>query len=365
MEAGCRQLIGRALVGAYLAMGLCACSSPESAVRDPVIPLEPDLVLNGPELYKPVAVDIAGDGRLYVLDAGNYRVYEYSGQGTLLRTFGRAGQGPHELPFLGTDSTLEVGHGVVTVFMRGAQRVLMFQLPDLLPDAFGFVGYATDVGFDGALVHAILASEPDGRLPDAAVYRFSMEGSLVDSYGTPLRPDWNEAGVSRDLQMRNDNSLAVDGRGRVFEGFRWWPLVRAYQDGELQWERWLDMKPRLVDDAPHAAEIFDRGPSVLASLDGGALEADPMLDVLILLDISASSEEVFLHISGHWVQVLDAATGAPGRTYFLRPPPAGQPQTPGSIRRLRGYSLGVSPDGRRLCVPDDFNADVLCYSVGR
>lgn len=67
--------------------------------RTEVLELERDLVISegmGRGLYQPTALAVAGDGTLFVLDAGNYRVVAFDQQGNALREFGSQGQGPGE-----------------------------------------------------------------------------------------------------------------------------------------------------------------------------------------------------------------------------------------------------------------------------
>ncbi len=71
----------------------CGCSSADDAKlpgwTGKVKGLVPDFVLEGPEIYKPSSVAFGETGNLYVLDAGNYRLYQYSASEELLAEVGR------------------------------------------------------------------------------------------------------------------------------------------------------------------------------------------------------------------------------------------------------------------------------------
>lgn len=68
--------------------------------RTDVLRLERDLVLTeafGRPFYDPAGIAVADDGRIFVLDRGNYRVVAFDASGEALVEFGRQGEGPGEL----------------------------------------------------------------------------------------------------------------------------------------------------------------------------------------------------------------------------------------------------------------------------
>jgi outer membrane protein assembly factor BamB len=84
--------------------------------RTETFELERDLVLTeafGRPLYRPAGVEVASDGSIFVLDAGNHRVVVFAAEGGPLVEFGREGQGPGE--FQGPEDLALVADTVVVM----------------------------------------------------------------------------------------------------------------------------------------------------------------------------------------------------------------------------------------------------------
>ncbi|MFC1733181.1 hypothetical protein ACFL6I_23020 [candidate division KSB1 bacterium] len=93
--------------------------------------------------YRPNDITIDGEGRIYVLDSGNYRVLKYDPGLNFLNSFGRQGQGPGELssPFclkIGNDNQIyfgDTGRGGIVVFDREGREVEFIRLYEQEPGA--------------------------------------------------------------------------------------------------------------------------------------------------------------------------------------------------------------------------------------
>jgi hypothetical protein len=323
--------------------------------------LIPDLILSGTELYRPVSVSLDALGTVYVLDEGNSRVYVYGPAGTLLREVGKAGQGPGEFHGLGSRSRLLVADGLAIVLQPLAQRIQVFELPDWrIRSTFGVTALPISVGFDGSEIHMALRSLA-GNLPKAQVYRFSLEGDLLGTYGETLQPSWDEPEAPRKLHSRNEAKLTVQG-DTVFVALRWWPSLRAFRDGKLVTNEWLSFDWL---KHPGYSEIFDRPSKLVDHLDVETIDSSRSLSAPVNFDIASSADRLFMLMNGGGFLLVLDKEGKPLASYELR--------GPGSSPELRadlnvpfvdGFQIAVSPDGRRVCVPLQRRAAVFCYDLG-
>ena len=126
-----------------------------AAERTERLQLERDLGLTGAfdtPFYRPRAIALAPNGDIFVLDEGNDRIVVFDRDGSPLRQFGRAGQGPGE--FQDPDAIAVVG-GTVVVHQGRQRRIGVFsvegaQLVDhVLEDNLGWGGM---IGFEDALI---------------------------------------------------------------------------------------------------------------------------------------------------------------------------------------------------------------------
>jgi len=126
-----------------------------AAERTERLQLERDLGLTGAfdtPFYRPRAIALAPNGDIFVLDEGNDRIVVFDRDGSPLRQFGRAGQGPDE--FQDPDAIAVVG-GTVVVHQGRQRRIGVFsvegaQLVDhVLEDNLGWGGM---IGFEDALI---------------------------------------------------------------------------------------------------------------------------------------------------------------------------------------------------------------------
>ncbi len=319
--------------------------------------LAPDLVLDGPEAYKPVSAAISDAGAIYVIDSGNYRVHEYSPTGDLMTEVGRSGEGVGEFPFLDDFSTfIHVGARQLVVVMPHAQRVNVWSLDDWSARSFRVNGYAMSSAFDGEFLHLHLGTATS-PLEDNAVHVYTLTGELVGAYGERLRPEWDDADAIPRLRSRNDLALAATPSGRIYAAMAFWPSLRAFDRRELAWEGWYDMG-WLEGEA--ISDIFDRPRELFEELVESDLDENVHLNAVLHLGVAAADDLVVTLMGGSYAQAYTPG-GVHGKTYKLFRPD----QDPNGSQRFgqTGRHPALSPDGHRLCVPETQEARVLCYTI--
>lgn len=353
-----------AALAVVIALAWCCACLPADEDRMPgwtgkVKGLAPDLVLDGPEIYKPASVSLGESGEIYVLDAGNYRLYEYSPDGTLQAEVGRSGQGVGEFPFL-TDfaSHVVAANGAVAVVMGQAQQVNVWDLPDWSVRSFRLNGFSGGATFDGEFLHVILSSAAE-PLDGAAVHVYSVEGELVGSYGERRRPDWENTLAAPEFRLFTGSEITMSPSGRVYEAMSMWPTLRAFDDGELVWDRWYDMA-WLEGEA--IAKIFNRPRSLFDGLTADHIVSDDYVWAYMTIGMAANDESVITLFGGSYAQVY-SADGVPGKTYKLFEP--GEDPDGSQQYGQQGRRIALSHDGSRLCVADTRQARVLCYTLPR
>jgi hypothetical protein len=200
-----------------------------------------------------------------------------------------------------------------------------------------------------------------GGLPNAAAYRFSLDGEFAAAYGEKLRPEWNSPLASSQLRHRNEGFLAASDDGHVFIVLRWWPWIRKYRDGELVWERWLDyewLEARWVPEQ-HALPR-----DLVETIDDDMIDENQSLSAPINFDIATSSSGLFVLMNGGgFLLVLDHQGGARASYRLLGGDPALLPGADVNIPFVDGLQIGVDPAGRRVCAPLHRHAVVYCYDL--
>jgi hypothetical protein len=146
------------------------------------------------------AVQVASDGRLFVLELQERQVRVFSPQGRFLRSIGRSGQGPGEFE-------RPVAFGLVgdTVWVRdvGARRVTLFSTEGALITTVSGSGLPVQVPQDASLAVTVVpdALQPGGTLSSTVlassrgpataaidsirvpVVRFDLRGEVIDTTG--------------------------------------------------------------------------------------------------------------------------------------------------------------------------------------
>ena len=350
------------LLPLVFALSLPACGAPREYPPGGT-KLVPDLVLSGPELFKPTDVAIDGARRIYVLDAGNYRLFEYSASGELEAQRGRRGQGPEEYPFLAENSSeVAVDDGTGVVMMPDIQRLLVWDLAKGTAHTFRIVPYPVSLALRHSTVYVTLYSSGAPEI-DASVYAYSLDGALVAKFGDRFRPDWEDLSTHRAVSTQTRSVLAASPQGVVFEAGQFWPWLRAYDEQTLLWEKWLDYSWL---ESPPLRDIQGRKQADLADFSYEDILEDPINSSQRVFDIAASDESIFalLGTSLH-LQVFDHEAN-PTATYWLLPDGV-DPDTAPTMRPLptpQAWAIGVSPDGSRLCTASHQTAKVLCYNLG-
>ncbi|HEX9697881.1 MAG TPA: hypothetical protein VGD06_00345 [Acidobacteriota bacterium] len=324
--------------------------------------LVPDLVLDGPELYKPTSVAVDGGGRIHVLDAGNYRLNTYSSSGKLMAQRGRRGEGPEEFPLLQEgQSEVAVRDSTAVVMMPGPQRLLVWDLSMEVASTFRVGARPRSLAFDGSTIYLTVDS---AGAPDVtgSVSAYSLDGTLLAEFGERFRPEWNDPSTHRLVRLQNWSMIAVSPRGLLFEIGRWWPWLRAYSERAQRWEKWLDFSWL---SNPARREFFGRPRTELAELSFAAIQEDRSKSSPRIFDLAASDQAVFalLGTSGN-VQVFNH-DGSPTANYRLFPADV-DPEAAADLKPLptpQAMAFGVNPDGSRLCTASFHTARVLCYDL--
>jgi len=157
-------------------------------------------------LLDPAGVSGETGGQFFVADRGHDRIAVVDAAGSIVRTFGKRGQGPAE--FNGpTDVAVDAARDRVYVADRGNRRIGVFTL------AGAPVGRWTTAGPDDGFVPHALAVVPSSgevyvlsRLPWGRVERFGADGTW--------KLGWGETGSGRG-QFQWPEDIAVDADGRV------------------------------------------------------------------------------------------------------------------------------------------------------
>ena len=326
--------------------------------------LVPDLVLKGPELYKPTSVTIDGGGRIHVLDAGNYRLNTYSSSGKLMSQRGRRGEGPEEFPFLQPgQSEVAVRDSTAVIMMPGVQRLLVWDLSTEVTSTFRIAVRPRSLAFDGSTIYlTVNAAGAPGVTGSVSAY--SLDGTLLAEFGERFRPEWDDPSTHHLVQVQTSSMVAVSPGGVLFEIGRWWPWLRAYSERTQLWEKWLDFSWLRN---PARRGFFGRPRTELDALSFTAIQEDASRSSPRFFDLAASDQAVFalLGTSGN-VQVF-GHDGSPTANYRLFPadvdPETASDMTPRPTPKAMAF--GVSPDGSRLCTASFFTARVLCYDLER
>jgi hypothetical protein len=145
------------------------------------------------------------EDNLYVLDAGNTRVFVFDRDGRHVRSFGRRGQGPGEFGFPAGLSVLRNGEIVVGDVMRGA-------LQRFAPDGSPLPSHDT-----GAVrPSGRLAAHPHGGVVATAVtMSMQMEGRQPTPRVRELRWWPADGGESRALYTAPEQNQALVGTDRL------------------------------------------------------------------------------------------------------------------------------------------------------
>jgi diacylglycerol O-acyltransferase / trehalose O-mycolyltransferase len=191
-----------------------------------------------PGLSYPTGMDIAPDGRLYVVNGGAGEILVLDADGSVVRRFGEPGQGDGQLDFVRDKSDLGSAYGGVTVAPDGSiyvadtanRRVQQFDAHGEPVRHWGWSAAGTE---PGTFIDPIdIAAAPDGTVyvvDDARddIQHFSPDGNLIGAIGRH---------GTADGELNNTGSVFVDATGTLYNADWENDRVQAWApDGSFLW----------------------------------------------------------------------------------------------------------------------------------
>ncbi|KPK89056.1 hypothetical protein AMJ80_10290 [bacterium SM23_31] len=188
------------------------------------------------QLYLPNDVAVDGEGNIYVLDAGNYRVQKYDREGKFLASFGRKGQGPGE--FERPLSLAIDRNGNLYIADQGKNRVIVLtpEGKELRTFKFGervspFKLFSSVNILTGTTARDMIISldEKNKEYEKPVVQIYNKDGSLKKEFGKPV--DYNDMFFN---SMGNSIYFTFDQNNNVFISFGYQNRIEKYSPaGEL------------------------------------------------------------------------------------------------------------------------------------
>ena len=213
-----------------------------------VIEVEEDLVIGREDdpdyrFYRALGIAAAGDGTIYVYDAGNFRIQVYDASGRFLRTIGRRGGGPGEIAFDGGKFAL----GGQTLYHHTRAMLTTWNRQTGAPGYKGGIeinATVWDLGVSQAdemfAIHT--AADATGEELLRAIARVgNSEYRLIASLpsSSPLmlvRTSGARVSGTNTFMPVPESDLAVDPSGAVyFTAGAEYQVVRALADGSWDW----------------------------------------------------------------------------------------------------------------------------------
>ncbi len=263
-----------------------------------LIEVEEDLVIGREDdtdyrFYRALGVAAAGDGTIYVFDAGNYRIQAYDAFGRFLRSIGRRGGGPGEMSFPSGQFALSQR----TLYHFRRPLVTTWDRRSGVAGHKGEIGTSSivwDFGVTSADEMFAIHSRRDGtgEEPLRAVARVgSDEYRLISSLPSsrPLmltrRSGSRVNGTNTRIPIP-ESDLAVDPSGGVyFSAGAEYQVVRASADGSWDWALRVAW-PRL----PVTEELIQASLDLLReSVDGAVRSEVGWVDQLPALSVASKS----------------------------------------------------------------------------
>lgn len=237
--------------GAYLVE--CA-AVPAEGRRGKVVTFEPELIVGGgsgdPRAAFFHANDVAvdGTGRMYVSDAGNYRVQVFEADGTFARSLGGRGQGPGELE---GPRELAVTEDRILVWDGRRRHLVTWDMEGNPTDDIHLAGvsHVREMELVGAgeglvVLHSRLDFEPGVELrrgvrQDYLIQRFSLDGTSLDTY-LEFPSTW--------LSQGPIPLLAVSGTGNIYVSTSQAYQVHAFPRDGSPWALRVNWQRRSTED---------------------------------------------------------------------------------------------------------------------
>jgi hypothetical protein len=304
-------------------------------------------------LIRPVAIQVASDGLVYIADQGDNKVRVYSAEGRPIREFGQTGDGPGE--FRGIRNLTVIG-GTLSLFDAKPSRVLRMALNGQLQSTVSLSASGDEMITALGAGHWVLASSARWGAPAAPGAGPRPLARIVDTAGV--------LGVGIGAREASASPFAAHIRNFVIpagtrDGALVWlarlnsPEVLLYrtQGGTLERiQRTLPFRPRVLPD--------DFVPSKLKMTPG-----KPFVSPFDAVTFGIATDAVG---RAYILTALEGRSQAAGREVRMAVDIL-TPGAPSSVRRLPvpgAYSaIGVSPNGKRLYLVDQADGEVELVSV--
>lgn len=184
-----------------------------------------DLEKKGYYFHSPQFIEHDSSGNIFVSDSAWCRIAKFDSSGTILKTFGQAGQGPGDLSypksfFITNDNKLVVNEIMNRRFQFFDTEGKHLKILKMYKD------YLSLVLNDKGLIFAIPRSFSKQDKPHL-IEVLDQEGKELRSFGKPLN-------FKYDITTNNESNLAINNKGELFVAFLYHPISRKYsQKGEL------------------------------------------------------------------------------------------------------------------------------------
>jgi len=188
-------------------------------------------------LFKPCDLEVDGDGNIYVLDGGNYRIMKYDKEWNFIKSFGQRGEGPGELRDYQLTSQLggnklfiiDDRYNIITVFDTDGNF-----LRNVRYDKFGsdFGILSTGELLTNGVRESIVENRNQGNLKEgdiSLIYVKDLDGNKIREFG--------KAKIYTEINANsrgNFFTIAVDTNDSIYVSFMHQNRIEKYSPaGEL------------------------------------------------------------------------------------------------------------------------------------
>jgi len=176
-------------------------------------------------LHMPLDVTVDGDGNIYILDAGNYRIQKYNAAGEFLATIGGKGTGPGEIPNrpvcmdIDTGNVLYVAHTNVVI-----QRYLTDGADAGRIRGFHYIHFIRHFSTDELITRSFFGFEgistPASSEPLLLVVFSPRDGKVIRTFGSPIVLDdpyesSNINAIFADIDSDDNVYVSFEHRNRI------------------------------------------------------------------------------------------------------------------------------------------------------
>lgn len=201
----------------------------------------------------PVDVDVDGDGNVYVVDQGNYRIQKFTGSGTFLTQWGAYGYGDGE--FTVPSGLVVTSGGEVDVADQGNNRVQRFTTTGSLLGEWGSLGsgngqFTFPQGIAAGAGGEILVADTGND----RVQRFTATGSYLGQWSSQFsKPIGIDVDSEGDVYVVDQNNHRVQAFTSTGTYLTQWGS-QGVGDGEFSYLEGVAVGP---DDEVFVTDLFN------------------------------------------------------------------------------------------------------------